>query len=330
MILTEQELSSAFHGATRVLSENGRVYPCRFTEKQSAYYAEKSEEYYHKSFAAASVTLEFVTDASIIEFDYLFQRIAGRLYCGVDLYVDDIMTGHHEDAFKNYSQMETVGHAEFALPHGTHRITLYLPNLVIAKLSNFTLTGAEIFEPVPERDRKFFLIGDSITQGYDALYPSMSYANRLARFMDAEVINNAIGGEKFDGNILTDDITYDPELVLVAYGTNAWNGAPSLAALLESAEGFFKRIREVFPKAQFAYISPIWRKDRDRIMKAGDFDTCRAKLIALAEQYGFYHIDGLKLVPHLPAFYWDGYLHPNDMGFSFYAENLIKALCEIK
>ncbi len=329
MILTEQELSSAFHGATRVLSENGRVYTCRFTEKQSAYYAEKLEEYYHKSFAAASVTLEFVTDASIIEFDYLFQKTAGRPYYAVDLYVDGIMTGNLSGTMTD-AEKEVSGHAEFVLPHGTHRITLYLPSLMIAKLSSFTLTGAEIFEPVPERDRKFFLIGDSITQGYDALYPSMSYANRLARFMNAEVINNAIGGEKFDGNILTDDITYDPELVLVAYGTNDWNGAPSLAALLESAEGFFRRIREVFPKAQFAYISPIWRKDRDCIMKAGDFDTCRAKLIALAEQYGFYHIDGLKLVPHLPAFYWDGYLHPNDMGFSFYAENLIKALCEIK
>ena len=34
-------------------------------------------------------------------------------------------------------------------------------------------------------------------------------------------------------------------------------------------------------------------------------------------------VDGIKLTPHVPAFYSDLYLHPNDIGFSIYAKNLV-------
>lgn len=37
-------------------------------------------------------------------------------------------------------------------------------------------------------------------------------------------------------------------------------------------------------------------------------------------------IDSWDFVPHFPEFYEDGYLHPNDMGFILYSENLKKKL----
>ncbi len=331
MILSEQQLFSAFHGARQLFSENGEVYTSRFTERQRAYYKEKLEEYYLKSFATASVTLRFVTDADSLSFDYRLRKIASRTYYAFDLYVDGVMMGHKAfDVAENES--EAADTAKFTLPAGTHEIVVYLPNLMITYLSNVELANASIFEPIPEKKRKFFFIGDSITQGYDALYPSMTYVNRVASFMDAEVINNGIGGEKFDPNILTDDVPegYDPELVIVAYGTNDWNLTKRREDMLNNAKAFFLRIKELFPNAQIAYISPIWRRDIGNNMVMGTFDACIGPLVEIAEECGLYHIEGLKLVPHHTSFLWDAWLHPNDLGYSFYAENLIKAICEIK
>ena len=38
------------------------------------------------------------------------------------------------------------------------------------------------------------------------------------------------------------------------------------------------------------------------------------------------HVDGLSLVPPIPEFFADTNLHPNDLGFSLYAENLCRQL----
>jgi hypothetical protein len=56
------------------------------------------------------------------------------------------------------------------------------------------------------------------------------------------------------------------------------------------------------------------------------FAACRDVVISEAEKRGLIHIDGLTLVPPVPALFADKVLHPNDLGFSIYSENLIKAL----
>jgi len=34
----------------------------------------------------------------------------------------------------------------------------------------------------------------------------------------------------------------------------------------------------------------------------------------------------MQLCPHSPEYYQDGFLHPNDMGFAIYAQNLIRLM----
>ena len=57
----------------------------------------------------------------------------------------------------------------------------------------------------------------------------------------------------------------------------------------------------------------------------GTLAQARAVLIEEAQKAGICHIDGLSLMPPDLALYHDG-LHPNDLGFSIYAEHLCKAL----
>jgi hypothetical protein len=40
-------------------------------------------------------------------------------------------------------------------------------------------------------------------------------------------------------------------------------------------------------------------------------------------------VDGFTLTPHIEDFFADKDLHPNDLGFAFYAENLLSALKKI-
>ena len=55
----------------------------------------------------------------------------------------------------------------------------------------------------------------------------------------------------------------------------------------------------------------------------GSFEQARHIIRAAAEREGLYVVDGMELVPHVPSVYNDQYLHPNDLGFAFYAEKLL-------
>ena len=326
MILEEKDLSSIISVAVRTWEENGEIHFSRFTEQQTELYAQKNGgELLKKTFATASMTLDFITDADKLSFDWFMREASSRRFYHFDFFVDGVMTDHF-DAEKKTACAR--GHAEFSIPEGKHHITLYLPNLMMTTLYNVELHGATMLEPV-KKARKFYFVGDSITQGYDAIYPSMSYVNRVARVMNAEVLNQAIGSEIFDEHILDADLPYAPELVVIAYGTNDFIKCESHEQFIGNAEAFFLRAREVFPEAQIAYISPIWRGETEKDNSpVGEFFTLAKELGALAEACGLFHIDGQKLVPHLSSFYSDLTLHPNDMGFSFYAENFVRAICE--
>ena len=60
------------------------------------------------------------------------------------------------------------------------------------------------------------------------------------------------------------------------------------------------------------------------IHPAGNLNSATA---VLKEVYaGFDNVEvveGMTLVPHLPEFFADGYLHPNDSGFLLYGHNLL-------
>ena len=51
-------------------------------------------------------------------------------------------------------------------------------------------------------------------------------------------------------------------------------------------------------------------------------------LSQLAKEKGLFVVDGIPLTPHISDFFADEILHPNDLGFGFYAENLLKVLKE--
>ncbi|MBQ8497917.1 MAG: SGNH/GDSL hydrolase family protein [Clostridia bacterium] len=324
MKLTQEQLKTILIGALDISEENGKFVLSRFTEKQIAYYHEKSpHDLSRKVYTSAGMRLDLITDAEAITFDYWVKDTSQRTFYSFDLYVDGIFC---DELYVMNLHRKKEGTVSFSIPEGKHRVTVYFPNMMRTDIAHVELQGATFAEP-SETKTKLLLFGDSITQGYDAYHSSLSYANRIARALDADILNQAIGGEVFDADILDENIVFDPDTVIVAYGTNDWAKCPTKEAFLEEAERFFINIKALYGEKKLVYISPIFRVDVDDNVSAfSTFANAVEDLKALAVKQGFFLVDGFRLTPHISDFFADLYLHPNDLGFGFYAENLLKEL----
>jgi lysophospholipase L1-like esterase len=320
MKLTLEQIREITRGALSVIEENSAFVFRRFTEKQAEMY-ETVNDFRVKVPATSGVRLEFLTDAETFSFDYRIDIASSRRYYFFDVFVDGVMVKHwgHENVRVAESTV-TVKLAE-----GEHRVAVYLPCLAKATLSNVTLTDGATLKPVV-KSRRLLCYGDSITQGYDAKYSSQTYTNLLADKLDAEMVDQGIGGEIFRPALIDPEMNFDPDIITVAYGTNDWNGQEH-DRTVENANGFYAKLRATYPKAKIFAITPIWRGDNDRITKVGTFEEgVRIVRDAAAAQEGVVVVDGAKLVPHLSEVMADKHLHPNDYGFKFYANALFDAI----
>ena len=168
-----------------------------------------------------------------------------------------------------------------------------------------------------------------ITQGYDAKYSSQTYTNLLADKLDAEMVDQGIGGEIFRPALIDPEMNFDPDIITVAYGTNDWSMC-TMEKFEANCRGFFEVMHERYPNARVIVIAPIWRGDSERetAMARPISDVYKLFCEYTKDYDHFTVVDGWNLIPHLSAFFHDQILHPNDQGFSLYAENLYKAIKE--
>ena len=81
----------------------------------------------------------------------------------------------------------------------------------------------------------------------------------------------------------------------------------------------------IYPNAIKFAILPIWRADAKsgKQKYEGSLDEACEFIAETASKYGFHIIDARPFLPQCPEFFWDGRLHPNDLGFADYAKGLI-------
>ena len=328
MQLNTETLKQLFKGALSIQNEDEWLRLYRFTKNQRNYYFEKTPDtLYPKTFATAGMKLDLVTDANEISFDFRVFAASSRTFYSVDLYIDGVFC---DEMYVMNILRKKSGSVSFVLPKGTHRLTVYFPNLMRMDIANVRLAGASFAEPVPSK-MKILCLGDSITQGYDSYHSSLSYVNRISEALDAEILDQAIGAEVFDEKILDEELPFDPDLITIAYGTNDWAILESKEQFLTGAENFFRKIKNIYPDKKIVYISPIWRGDYQRPFgtqdtAVGGFEESVKTLQMLAKENGLFVVDGIPLTPHHSDFFADQFLHPNDLGFGFYAENLLREL----
>lgn len=315
MKLSFEQVSSVAFGYVRSFADGNGMHFMKCSEKQIAAFASFSEGLAANASATTGIRLDFYTDSAF----FAFEASSGRRF---ELYVNGV--------FKAVFIRESEGAQRFSFdldPTGReNRVTLFFPSHdAPGVLSSVELSDGASLAP-HAFDKKLFFIGDSITQGWESGYDSLSFAIQVSDFFNAESVIQGIGGAFFDESIFDPDIDFEPDAVIVAFGTNDWGARKSLEEIASHANAFLSLVAKRFEGKKLFAISPIWRANAAELRASGYFcEVCDAVKLEIAKN-NFTLIDGYLLTPHMPDFYSDKYLHPNAVGFGVYAHNLCKVL----
>ncbi|MBO4526784.1 MAG: SGNH/GDSL hydrolase family protein [Victivallales bacterium] len=319
MKLDLDHLAQYIQGAEAIVRKDDCIVPHRFTAAEMHAF-DGNADFRRKSYAASCVRLAFSTDATGFTMAYHVVKGSSRTFYYFDVYVNGVMVQHSgHESFVECPDNEL----HVTLDGKPNTVVIYFPCLSEIDIKSFDLEGGHVIAPAI-RLRTLFCYGDSITQGYDARYPSLAYANQLGDALCAEVFNKAIGGDVFNPALVTATGPHKPDIITVAYGTNDWSHKNTKETFFAQMNGFYANLHNLYPNVPVFAILPIWRRDHDRVTDIGTFDELRGYLTEAVKPYAnFRLLDGYQYVPHLEEAFSDKYLHPNDFGFEFYAKNLI-------
>ncbi len=317
MRISDETLQSLTIGQIRMVKTgDGCVSFRRFSEAQEA---RISVNFGKRPAASSGMFIELEGDVKRIAFDYRVEMVSSRPFFGFSVLENGVKTGGfvHRAGFEE---------ASFSYePEGPGRLTVFLPNFHVTSFRNVEIEGT--FRPV-SRTRKLFIAGDSITMGFDAEHPERCFSNRLTEAMFASPLNQAIGGDEFRESNLDDLPAFDPDVAVINYGTNDWARERDVRV---TADAYLKRLAECFPAARRFVVLPVWRTSEGTIKEKTGWTIrdVREIIAEAALRYGCTVIPGIDLIPHDPALFSDGKVHPNDAGFDCYSENLIRAFRKI-
>ncbi len=326
MELTLELIKAITVGAEKIVYEDGKYNFFRFNDKE----AEVINHPY--VFSPAGIQMRFKTDGRTLKLKvHVQESIEIRSYFAFDIFVNNNFAG----SIQNLSDVKCVGNyadenyplgsfcEAFELGEGEKCVEIILPHSVTAQIEEIEIENATYITPVKKKKTIVFY-GDSITQGFDSLHPSESYASRLAEALDADLINKAIGGAVFNPKLAELPSEIKADYVVVAYGTNDWN-AVNLDSFRENTKGFLYGIKKNYPETPIFVITPLWRPDRHLIKRCGEFSNIENTIKEIfGNQENVTVISGLDLMPHDVNMFGDMCLHPNSKGFEHYTKNLLK------
>lgn len=317
-------------GAVRVDADEHGISFHRFTEAQKELYKNRWLPFYMRTLSPSGVRIRFRTDSETLQLIVGVSEATDRSYFAFDIFVNGEKCG----ALDNFSNVELPldytkvpfqsgdFSKKFYLGSGEKEVCIYFPWSVKVSLKALEIDEGAYVEPV-KPGKKLLCFGDSITQGYDALYPSNKYISKLADALDAEEFNKAVGGDFFFPELVSEKEHIAPDYITVAYGTNDWSSCRKEASE-SSCKAFFRNLNKHYPKARIFVITPIWRKDHTEPKDFGKFEEVEQMILRIAGGYNNVTvISGYHFVDHDERLFADLRLHPNDEGFKQYFQNLL-------
>ncbi len=270
-------------------------------------------DWWHEvALASTGIRIDFHTDSRYVGF-----TVRGKK---CEVLINGLIAQVHISKDSN-----TFENFQITLPAGENRVTLVFsshnPFCAIRELS---IEDGAYLKP-HTYDWKLLFIGDSITQGWNSKYDCLSYAYQTSFYFNAESVIQGVGGGRFLPQTFA-KADFDPDAVIMAYGTNDFSDCPTAEEAMSQAEEYMTLVKQAYPNAKLFCITPIYRFDEQN-KPMGTLDDYRKALSEIAEDIGYFVIDGYTLVPHHMDFFADA-VHPNDLGFSLYAKNLIEQLLQ--
>lgn len=324
MRLTNKQIISCAAGSVNTKIIDDRIIFGKCTDKQIAAFSSLSPTLGERSRATTGIRLDFHTNSPRVSF---FASKGVKFDVAINGLLVKQFNMKEQKEKGSPATLEIVPPSDKAIGDDA-RVTIYFPSHSESGVIDYVeLCDGSTFSP-HTFDRKFLFIGDSITQGWNTKYDSLSFALHLSEMYNAESVVNGIGGAYFHESIF-DVPNFDPDAVFVAYGTNDFSHFGTLSELEYHAKSFFDNLKREYLDngKKVIYISPITRFDREHDKPMGSFAALRSLLIGLATERGFFHADGITLVPPIKELFADA-VHPNDAGFLHYAASLYAATSE--
>ena len=318
MNLSFEKIKSITTGAVFSEEKDGALYFSKCTKKQVEAWSAVEPILGTRAEATTGVRIDFYTNSKELK----FSLSKGRF----ELYINNLLRSQFLVGSEEYPEDKEISvflTDPLGEPLDEARITLYFPSHSQGYIKFLSIDDGAYIRRA-EYDCKVLFLGDSITQGFNSVYDSFSFANQLSRTLNAESVIQGIGGATFRKDCL-DEVMTDTDIIVVGYGTNDYHSLESYSAMREAVSGYLDTLLSIYGcEKKIFLISPIWRGQTDRPM--GSFSVCRSIIIEEAEKRGIIHVDGLSLVPPIPSLFADEWLHPNALGFGFYGENLTRII----
>lgn len=309
MRLNFDEIKRITTGALFVRETDGGFEFDKCTPQQVAFWATRSDVLHMRSRATSGVRLDFHSNTKKLSYRISTQSNEhGKtevLVDGIGVYTNEL--GESREQFD-------IGEGE------EHRITVIFPSHEIGTLHYIEIDDGATLMP-HEYKMKILFFGDSITQGSRAPISSLSYAYRTSFYFDADSVVQGVGGGFFYNGIFDSAIEYEPDVMIIAYGTNDYARYTEFDVISQRARDVVAQIRERYPSTKIFGITPLRRYDIPLKISTGEFDELRARIAEIFRESGICVVDGYDLLDDNPALYDDG-LHPNADGFVQYTKNL--------
>lgn len=314
MNLTLEQMQACSAGALRVWKEDGCFCFARMSEALEKAFASVNPAYFDRARSTTDCRLDLHTDSRILRVAATAEKPDGG--CKIEIFIDGVPA-----LFEAFTGQYVIC---MELPEGDKRVTIALPCHSVGRLMNVSVDEWAYVKP-HSFDRKILFLGDSITQGWKSDHDAQTYTGNVARWFNADSLNWAVGGSCFHPACV-EQTEFDPDVVIVGYGTNDYSARKDADQFVRFCKGHLEKVKEYYGQKKVFVITPIWRADHMLCKGVGTLLDCSALVRQEAEACGFVVLDGFKLFPHSREYMADGYLHPNDIGFSHYSMNLIKAL----
>ena len=315
MKLSNKSLQKLYFGALTLTEEDGYLYADRGAKNQYEYLTEtyKENPFCGILMQGSSIFIKFKTDATRVSFKYNIEFCLNTA-CSFDVFVNGIPY-----IFTDMVNLNNSGDYEITMQSGQKIIEIFLPLDARMGIKDFTIEGK--WRSIKKGKTKVLWYGDSITEGYGAYHSSLIYPTQVIRELNYNSINQGVGGYYHDKKFCIRLPEFIPDKIIIALGTNNIGRANNFKFI----EDFYEKLIHVFPNRKILTITPLWRGD---IVDQQLLSQTRQFINQTASKYGDV-IDGLTLIPHLDAYFMDK-LHPNALGMTVLANNLIKQIKKLK
>lgn len=314
MKVSFEQIKTITVGAVEIWEEQDGLHFGKCTKAQLSAWAQTDVGLLNNATPTTGVRLDFHTDSDFVKISL---GSIGKYEVKIDgVFKEQLRLINDNEPKEITLDLGKKGegkHLVFTLP--SHRIAGVIAGL---EISDGAYVKPHAF------DRKILFVGDSITQGHNSVYDTSSYAYQLSDYFNADSVIQGIGGAFFVPKTVL-PTRYTPDIVFIAYGTNDFMRLKTIDELEKNAKEYIAKMQALYKGAKIFVISPIWRMDENEPQEIGTFNACCASVKKVAQSLGAELIDGDKLIPHFPEFMADS-VHPNDLGFSTYALNVLKQL----